>query len=92
LLTEQYLQTGIYPCGGVMKLSKDIGYYNEVDPIVVRQWDLTFSQNGGTVNNHSYKKRELAGVITDPVARADMKRWMMLFYQSKTILGHRRVD
>ena len=22
-------------CGGVMKLSEDVGYYNEVDPIVV---------------------------------------------------------
>ncbi len=35
------------PCGGVMKLSEDIGYYNEVDPILVRQWALTFIQNGG---------------------------------------------
>jgi hypothetical protein len=32
------------PCGGVMKLSEDIGYYNEVDPILVRQWALTFIQ------------------------------------------------
>jgi hypothetical protein len=71
------------PCGGVMKLSEDIGYYNEVDPILVRQWALTFIQNGGTFNNHSYKKREPAGVITDPAARGDMKRWMMLASRAK---------
>ena len=66
---------------------------------------LSFIQNGGIFNNHSYKKREPAGVITDPAAREDRKRWMMLasraklpataiavFYQSKTILSHRRVD
>jgi hypothetical protein len=71
------------PCGGVMTLSEDIGYYNEVDPIVVRQWALTFIQNGGIFNNHSYKKRESAGVITDPVARGDMKRWMILASRAK---------
>jgi hypothetical protein len=39
---------------------------------------LTFIQNGGIFNNHFYKKREPAGVTTDPAARGDMKRWMML--------------
>ena len=60
-----------------------MGSYLQVDPIVVRQWALTFIQNGGIINNHSYKKREPVGVITDPVARGDMKRWMMLASREK---------
>jgi hypothetical protein len=71
------------PCGGVMKLSEDIGYYNQLDPILLRQWTLTFIQNGGIFSNHSYKKREPVGVITDPAARGDMKRWMMLASRAK---------
>jgi hypothetical protein len=51
--------------------------YNKLDPILVRQWALTFIQNGGIFNNHFYKKREITGVITDPTARGDMKRWMI---------------
>ena len=31
------------PGGGVTKLSEDIGYFNQVDPIVVRQWASGFS-------------------------------------------------
>jgi len=49
----------------------------------VRRWDLTFIQNGGIFSNHSYKKREPVGVITDPAAREDMKRWMMLASRAK---------
>jgi len=62
------------PGGGVRKESEDIAFYNKLDPVVVRRWTLTFIQNGGIFSNHSYKKREPAGVITDPAAREDMKR------------------
>jgi hypothetical protein len=62
---------------------EEVGYYNQLDPILLRQWALTFIQNGGIFNNHSYKKREPAGVITGPVARGDMKRWMMLASRAK---------
>ena len=67
------------PGGGVRKLSEDIAFYNnKLDPVVVRRWTLPFIQNSGIFSNHSYKKREPAGVITDPAAREDMKRWMMI--------------
>ncbi len=71
------------PSSGVTKLSEDIAFYNKLDPAVVRQWALSFIQNGGIIKNHSYKKREPAGVFTDPAAREDMKRWMMLASRAK---------
>ena len=71
------------PDGGVFKLSEDIAFYNKLDPVIVRRWDLTFIQNGGIFSDHSYKKREPAGVITDPAAREYMKRWMMLASRAK---------
>jgi hypothetical protein len=82
----QFIVDGIEkdPGGGVRKLSDDIAYHNnKLDPVVVRRWTLTFIQNGGIFSNHSYKKREPAGVITDPAAREDMKRWMMLASRAK---------
>ena len=82
----EYIMDGIEkdPGGGVRKLSEDIVFYNnKLDPVVVRRWTLTFIQNGGIFINHSYKKREPAGVITDPVAREDMNRWMMLASRAK---------